>query len=292
VNAGNGCRGRSRPKTELAWEFCGKCNKIRQGKILTMKAGLPRWKMKCVNANTERGILFRCTGKARVKENGDQTNMCGNCFLRRNDAQTEKQARQTDLKRELRKRKTEERETPAAVQLHVLTVQSNFARLTVHKIKKTHVERSGIMCGRKGDYVALRVSKCKKTTCFEEYLEKGAEKKLCSDAERCGCGKAGYIVGIVWFGVTDKVCRKKANEMECLEKTCCVLNEPHSFVTDLTRIEKLEASYDFAGGNVMPVLGDIPTHVIPAEIRQECIAFAAELTKRIEREKEGKESKT
>ena len=292
ANAGNGCGGRSRPKTEVAWEFCGKCNKIKQGKILTMKGGVPRWKMKCVNANTSRGILLRCTGKARVKENGEKTNMCGNCFLRRNGAQTEKQAREAGVTREVRKRKAEERETPDIVQLHVVTVQSNFARLTLHKIKKTHVERLGIMCGRKGDWVALRVSKCKKATCFEEYLPKGAEKKLCSDAEICGCGKAGHIVGMVQLGVTDKVCRKKVREMEWLEKTCCVLNEPHSFVTELTRIEKLEVPYAFARGNVMPVLGDIPTHVIPKEIRRECIAFAAELSKRIQREKERKDTKT
>jgi hypothetical protein len=80
--------------------------------------------------------------------------------------------------------------------------------------------------------------------------------------------------------------------MEWLEKNCCILDEPHSFVTDLTKIQKLQTPYAFASGNVMPVLGDIPTHIIPPEIRQTCIAFAAELTKRIQREKEGKESKT
>jgi hypothetical protein len=62
-----------------------------------------------------------------------------------------------------------------------------------------------------------------------------------------------------------------------------MLDEPHSFVTDLTRIEKLKTPYAFASGNVMPVLVDIPTHIIPPKIRQTCIAFAAELTKRIQR---------
>jgi len=181
---------------------------------------------------------------------------------------------------------------PDMIKLHVVTVKSNFARLTLHKIKKTHVERSGIMCGREGDWVALRVSKCKKASCFKEYLQTGTAQKLCSDQQSCGCAKAGHIVGMIKLGVTHKVCRKKVKEIEWLERTCCILNEPHSFVTYLTGVQQLEAPHAFAGGNVMPVLGDIPTHVIPPEIRQECIACAADLTKRIQREKEGQDTKT
>jgi hypothetical protein len=40
----------------------------------------------------------------------------------------------------------------------------------------------------------------------------------------------------------------------------------------------------------MPILRDIPTHLIPVGIQQEYIAFSVELSQRLEREKEGKES--
>ena len=103
-----------------------------------------------------------------------------------------------------------------------------------HGVKWTHVEVHGILCGREGDYVAMRVSKRKKSTCFQEHVSSGGEKFLCSNQETCGCGKAGHIVGIVRLGVTDKVCRKKVNEIDWREKPCCKLPEPHSFVTELT----------------------------------------------------------
>jgi hypothetical protein len=99
-------------------------------------------------------------------------------------------------KQQKRKRMIPEKESDM-IKLHVVTIQSNFARLTLHTIKQTHVERSGIMCGREGDWVALRVSKCKKATWFKEYLLKGAAQKLCSDQQSCGCGKAGHIVGMI-----------------------------------------------------------------------------------------------
>jgi hypothetical protein len=97
--------------------------------------------------------------------------------------------------------------------------------------------------------------------------------------------ESGHIVCIAWLGVTHKVCRRKVNEREWVYKTCCRLNEPHSFVMELTRVDKLLEPYAFAKGNVMPILKSIPTHILPLGIKQECIDFSAELMQRIEREK-------
>ena len=284
ANAGDGCLRWSRPKTEVGWEFCGKCNKIGQGKILAIGSGERRWKVPCVNANTALGKLFRCTGKGRVTESGEKSNMCGNCFLRRRGAQTEKQAKWALAKKEQRKQKKKERESvvPEVIKLHVLTVQSNFARLTFHGVKKTHVEINGILAGREGDYVAMRVSKRAKKTCFAEYIEKGSESKLCDAREKCGCNERGHIVGIVRLGQTHKVCRKKAGEDSWLRQTCCRLNEAHIFVTELTRVERLETPYPFSNGNLVPVLGCIPTRVIPAGIVQDCVRSAEVLHERLE----------
>jgi hypothetical protein len=201
--------------------------------------------------------------------------MCVQCF--RGRTQTVKQAKWAEAKRELRKREVGggEREIPAVIKLHVLTVQSNFARLTFHCVKRTHVELNGILCGREGDYVAMRVSKrAKKTICFSEYVEKGAESMLCDAKEKCGCCERGHIVGIVRLGQTHKVCRKKAWEDIWLRQTCCKLNKAHIFVTELTRVERLETPYPFSDGNLVPVLGCIPTRIIPAGIVQDCVKSA------------------
>jgi hypothetical protein len=49
--------------------------------------------------------------------------------------------------------------------------------VTFHGVRKAHVELNGILAGREGDYVAMRVSKrAKKTISFAEYVEKGVEK--------------------------------------------------------------------------------------------------------------------
>jgi hypothetical protein len=70
---------------------------------------------------------------------------------------------------------------PDMIKLHVVTVQSNFARFTLHKIKKTHVELSGIMCGRKGieyyraspeDQFKMRASSPKRQSFFFRKREK------------------------------------------------------------------------------------------------------------------------
>jgi hypothetical protein len=154
----------------------------------------------------------------------------------RKGAPSDRQRRWALAKREYRRQKREERTqkecvVPDVIKLHVLTVQSNFARLTFHGVKKTHVEINGILAGREGDYVAMRVSKRAKKTCFAEYIEKGSESKLCDASEKCGCNERGHIVGIVRLGQTHKVCRKKAGEDSWLRQTCCRLNEAHIFVS-------------------------------------------------------------
>ena len=86
------------------------------------------------------------------------------------------------------------------------------------------------------------------------------------------------------YAAKHKVCRRKVNEREWVEQTCCRLNEPHSFVTELTRVDKLLEPYAFGKGNVMPILMSIQTHILPFRIKKQCIDFSAELAQKIERE--------
>jgi len=159
-------------------------------------------------------------------------------------------------------------------------------------VKRTHVELNGILAGREGDYLAMRVSKrAKKTICFSEYVEKGVESMLCNAQEKCGCNERGHIVGIVRLGQTHKVCRKKAREHIWLRQTCCKLNEAHIFVTELTRIERLETPYPFSNGNLVPVLGCIPTRVIPMGMVQDCVRSAEVLRERLAVKELGKGEK-
>jgi hypothetical protein len=155
-------------------------------------------------------------------------------------------------------------------------------------VKKTHVELNGILCGREGDYVAMRVSKkaksAKTAMCFAEYVEKGAESLLYDAKEKCGCCQRGHIVGIVRLGQTHKVCRRKAGDETWLRQTCCKFNEAHIFVTELTRIGQLAAPYPFPDGNLVPVLGCIPTRIIPTGMVQDCM-------QNMEEREQGKELK-
>jgi len=237
--------------------------------------------------------LFRCTGKGRVTESGEKSNMCGNCFLRRRGAQTEKQAKWALMKKKGRKRIKEERESrmPAVVELHVITVRSNFARLTFHGRKKTHVELNGILCGRAGECVALRVSKSKSKIGFEEHVDgNSGEENACSEDKNCGCCERGHIVGIVRLGKTRKVCKRKSHEDEWTRKTCCKMNAAHIFVTELTAIEQLKEAYPFANGNLVPVVGSIPTCRLPAGMVEECVKSAEILSKRISARESAKAS--
>ena len=289
-NAGEGCPSWSRLKTKEDWEFCAKCLKRGQGKIMTIGKGGRRWTVRCVNANSAVGQLLGCSGSARTEREGEEGKKCAECFRRRNGAQTEKQAKRALMERERRKRIKEESESrmPVSVDLHVITVRSNFARLTFHGRKKTHVELNGILCGRAGECVALRVSKSKSKTGFEEHVDGGAgeEENECNEEKNCGCCERGHIVGIVRLGETRKVCKRKSHEDEWTRKTCCKMNAAHIFVTELTAIEQLKEPYAFANGNLVPVVGSIPTCRLPAGMVEECVKSAEILSKRIaERER-------
>ena len=286
-NAWDGCPGWSRLKTKEDWEFCAKCLKRGQGKIMTIGKGGRRWTVRCVNANSAVGQVLGCSGSARTEREGEEGKMCVQCF--RGRTRTEKQAKWARMKKKGRKRIKEERESrmPAAVELHVITVRSNFARLTFHGRKKTHVELNGILCGRAGECVALRVSKSKSKIGFEEHVEgNSGEENACNEEKNCGCCERGHIVGIVRLGATRKVCKRKSHEDEWTRKTCCKMNAAHIFVTELTAIEQLKEPYAFANGNLVPVVGSIPTCRLPAGMVEECVKSAEILSKRIaERER-------
>jgi len=285
ANACRGCPGEARPKRKTDPELCVRCMKSGRGRVLTRGEGGNRWGVTCANASTVVGTVLGCRGRLYKRE--EHRGLCAPCFMGRKGAPSDRQRRWALAKREYRRQKREERTqkecvVPEVIKLHVLTVQSNFARLTFHGVKKTHVEINGILAGREGDYVAMRVSKRAKNTCFAEYIEKGSESKLCDASEKCGCNERGHIVGIVRLGQTHKVCRKKAGEDSWLRQTCCRLNEAHIFVTELTRVERLETPYPFSNGNLVPVLGCIPTRVIPAGIVQDCVRSAEVLQERLE----------
>ena len=258
---------------------------------MTIGKGGRRWTVRCVNANSAVGQLLGCSGSARTEREGEEGKMCVQCFRGRNGAQTVMQAKRALMEKERRKRIKEEKESrmPAAVELHVITVRSNFARLTFHGRKRTHVELNGILCGRAGECVALRVSKSKSKTGFEECVEgnrPSEEENACNEDKNCGCCERGHIVGIVRLGTTRKVCKRKSHEDEWTRKTCCKMNAAHIFVTELTAIEQLKEPYAFANGNLVPVVGSIPTCRLPAGMMQECVKSAEILIKRIaERER-------
>ena len=153
VNAGtSGCPRLSRLKKYAEWEFCAKCLKERDGKIVMMNSGERRWRLQCVNAKNAMGVLLKCRGEVRKGSAGEALKMCSACFRRRHGEQTETQAKRALAEKEARKRRKDEREQtvkerPDAVELDVLTVRSNFARLTFHGEKSTHVERNGLLCG-------------------------------------------------------------------------------------------------------------------------------------------------
>ena len=284
ANAPDGCLGWSQSKTKKQWQFCAKCLKIQQGKIMTIGKNRRRWRMRCVNANCAVGQLLGCSGFARTEREGEEGKMCVQCFRRKNGAQTPMQAKRALKEKERRKRIKEQRESriPPAVKLHVITVRSNFAKLTFHGRKKTHVARNGILCGRAGECVAIRVSNIKSKTGFEEHVEgDSGERIACSEKKNCGCCKKAHITGIVRLGKTQKVCKRKAHEDEWTRKTCCKTNAAHIFVTELTAIEQLKDPYPFANGNLVPVVGSIPTCRLPAVMVEECVKSAEILSKRI-----------
>ena len=64
------------------------------------------------------------------------------------------------------------------------------------------------------------------------------------------------------------------------------MNAAHIFVTELTAIEQLKEAYPFANGNLVPVVGSIPTCRLPAGMVEECVKSSEILSKRIaERER-------
>ena len=282
ANAGSGCKGWSRPTRFADWVFCAKCMKKENGKILMMRSGERRWKVPCMNANGHAKAMG-CTGVARAESCGDGWRMCGPCFLRKDGAQTEKQAKAASARRIARRRERNAREMmPVTVQLDVLTIRSNFARLTFHGRKKTHVETSGIFCGREGECVALRVSKSKSKTGFEECGEvQNTDENVCDEDKNCGCCERGHIVGIVRIGATRKVCNREANGTEWVGKTWCKVKSAHVFVSELTRVEMLPSPFAFAKGNVFPVVGSIPTCRLPAGMVEECVKSSEILGRRI-----------
>jgi hypothetical protein len=121
------------------------------------------------------------------------------CWLRRDGGQTAEQAKRAANRRFSRKRAKGKLKgvkelkrlegVPENVQLDVLTVRGSFARLTFHGTKRTHVELNGILCGREGECVVMRVSKSKSKTSFEECVKGGAceEKNKCDEDKNCGC---------------------------------------------------------------------------------------------------------
>ena len=249
---------------------------------MTIGKGGRRWTVRCVNANSAVGQLLGCSGSARTEREGEEGKMCVQCF--RGRTQTEKQAKWALMKKKGRKRIKEERESrmPAAVELYVITVRSNFARLTFHGRKKTHVETSGIFCGREGECVALRVSKSKSKTGFEECGEvQNTDENVCDEDKNCGCCERGHIVGIVRLGATRKVCNREANGTEWVGKTCCKVKSAYVFVSELTRVEMLPSPFAFAKGNVFPVVGSIPTCRLPAGMVEECVRSSEILGRRI-----------
>ena len=90
------------------------------------------------------------------------------------------------------------KEVPEKVQLDVLTVRRNFAQLTFHGKKRTHVAMGSIFCGREGECVAMRVSKGKGKTSFDEYVWRrgGAlRRRTCATRTRAAVAVRG---GISW----------------------------------------------------------------------------------------------
>ena len=142
--------------------------------------------------------IKRELGASRAEREGG-LKMCGLCF--RTSGQNSLKAKRAVTKMEWRKRKKMEEEfcMPASVDLHVITVRSNFARLTFHGTKMTHVETNGIFCRREGECVVMRVSKSTSKTCFEECVEEGrfTEENICDENRNCGCCERGHIVGIM-----------------------------------------------------------------------------------------------
>jgi hypothetical protein len=63
--------------------------------------------------------------------------------------------------------------------------------------------------------------------------------------------------------------------------TCYKMDVAHIFVTELTVIEKLKESYPFVNGNLVPVVGSIPTCRLPAGMVQECVKSSEILSERI-----------
>ena len=278
------CARESRPKTCVRWDLCGKCFRETEGKVRVPGKTQGHWVVACMNWDSALGKLMGCKGAAG-KERAGGLKMCGVCFRKR--GQNSLKAKQATVKMEWRKRKKrkemeEEERMPASVDLHVITVRSNFARLTFHGWKKTHVELNGILCGRAGECVALRVSKSKSKIGFEEHVDgNSGEENACSEDKNCGCCERGHIVGIVRLGTTRKVCKRKSHEDEWTRKTCCKMNAAHIFVTELTAIEQLKEAYPFANGNLVPVVGSIPTCRLPAGMVEECVKSAEILSKRI-----------
>ena len=126
----------------------------------------------------------------------------------------------------------------------------------------------------------VRVSSKKNPICWEECGEQeaGGEDAGCDPA--CGC-VPGHIVGVVQIGETHRVSKKDANGAEWRSKTCCTVNKAHVFVSELTIIQKLSKPYEFPNGNVFPVVGMIPTSIIPGGILQECVNSSEILHKRV-----------
>ena len=122
------CARESRPKKCARWELCGKCFKELEGKVRVPGKTQGRWAVACTNWNTAVGKLMGCKGAAGPEREGG-LKMCGVCF--RNSGQNSLKAKLAATKMDWRKRKKMEEESsvPASVDLHVITVRGNFARL-------------------------------------------------------------------------------------------------------------------------------------------------------------------
>ncbi len=138
MNAWRGCPGEARPKRKTDPELCVRCMKSGRGRILTSGEGGNRWGMTCANASTVVGTVLGCRGRLYKRE--EHRKLCAPCFVGRKGAPSDLQRRWALAKREQRRQKKEQRTqkecvVPEVTKLHVLTVQSNFARLTFHGVK-------------------------------------------------------------------------------------------------------------------------------------------------------------
>ncbi len=166
--------------------------------------------------------------------------------------------------------------------MYVITIRPWFAKMTFHDKKKTtHVAVNSIFADRLGECMVVKVSGNENQIGWKECGEQeaGGEDAVCDPA--CGCCVPGHIVGIVQIGETYKVSKKDANGAEWRSKTYCTVNKKHVFLSELTTIRKLSKSYKFPNGNVFPVVGMIPTSIIPEDILQECVNSSAILQKRV-----------